>query len=472
MKIDLRNLNIKEAHESIKNGNFSVGDLANAYLENIEEKNKDINAYLEIYSDIKEQIEKAEDMFVKGTATLLTGIPIALKDNMLIRNHISSAGSKILENYNATYDSFVVSQLKEQGVIFVGRTNMDEFAMGSSNETSAYGPTLNPLDYTRVPGGSSGGPAAAVAMDGALISLGTDTGGSIRQPASFCNLVGLKPTYGAVSRNGIISLSSSLDQVGPIGKTVDDVEILFNSINSYDKDDSTSVPPALRVKNENIGSRKKVGVPREFLTGDSLDKEVLKSFDDACKKLESEGYEIVDISLPLIKYSLSVYYIIQPAEASSNLARYDGVKYGASHDANNLFELYTKTRGSYFGKEVRRRIMLGTYILSGGHKDQYYEKAYALKKAIKEELENVFKNVDAVLTPSCLFPPFKFGEKSKDPVSMYLSDLFLVPANIAEIPAISVPFGKTSDGLPLGVHIMAPMWREDILFSIGREFEK
>lgn len=470
MKIEIQKLTIKEIHEHIKNADFTVADLVGEYLKNIKAKNEDINAYIEIYPDVIEQIERAQDMFNNNEATFLTGIPVSLKDNMLRKGFVSSAGSKILENYNATYDSFVVKKLKEKGVVFIGRTNMDEFAMGSSNETSSYGRTLNPLDYTRVPGGSSGGPAASVAMDGACVALGTDTGGSIRQPASFCGLVGLKPTYGSVSRNGIISLSNSFDQVGPIGKVVDDVEILFDAIKDCDKDDSTSVPFEKRKKITDM--RKKIGVPRDFLIGDSIDKEVLKNFDEACDKLRKEGYEIVDISLPLIKYSLSVYYIIQPAEASSNLARYDGVKYGKSSDALNLSDLYTKTRGLYFGKEVRRRIMLGTYILSGGHKDQFYKKAYVLKKAIHKELDNVFKDIDAVITPSCPFPPFKFGEKSKDPVSMYLSDLFLVPANIAEIPAISIPSGSNSEGLPLGLHIMAPMWREDILFSIGRDFEK
>lgn len=472
MKIDLENLNVQKINTHFLNGDFTVADLVSEYLKNIKEKNDDINAYLEIFDDITDSINRAQSMIDDGTHTLFTGIPISIKDNMLLKGKIMSAGSKILENYKSTYDCFVVEKLKEAGAVIIGRTNMDEFAMGSSNETSAYGRTLNPLDYSRVPGGSSGGPCASVAMNGALLALGTDTGGSIRQPASFCGLVGLKPTYGSVSRNGIISLSNSFDQVGPIGKNVEDVQNLFELINKYDKSDSTSVPIELRVKDNNIGNRKKIGIPRDFLNGDGIDKEVLKNFEDACDKFKDQGYELIDISLPLMKYSLAVYYVIQPAEASSNLARYDGIKYGKREEMKSLIEVYKQTRGKFLGKEVRRRIMLGTYILSKGHTDQFYKKAYCLKQEIKKEIENAFLNVDAIITPSCPFPPFRFGEKSSDPVSMYLSDLFLVPANIAEIPALSIPSGVNSEGMPMGVQIMGPMWREDILFNLGKDFEK
>lgn len=351
MNLDLAKITIKDTHEALVNNKITVADLVGAYLKNIKEKNNDINAYLETYTDVMDQIERAQDMINNGTSTMLTGIPVAIKDNMLFADHISSAGSKILENYNATYDSFVVAELKRAGAVILGRTNMDEFAMGSSNETSAYRKVLNPLDYTRVPGGSSGGSCAAVAMHGAFVALGTDTGGSIRQPASFCGLVGLKPTYGAISRSGIIALSSSLDQVGPIGKSVADVEILFDLLNGYDKNDSTSTPLEMR-KSTIINMRKKIGVPRDFLNGDGVDKEVLKNFDESCKVLEEKGYEIVDVSLPLMKYSLAVYYILQPAEASSNLARYDGIKYGVSErDTKNLFDIYVKTRGKILAKK-------------------------------------------------------------------------------------------------------------------------
>lgn len=471
MKIDLKNLTIKKAHESLLNGEFTVRQLVDEYLKVIEEKNPTINAYLEVYKDIDEQVEVAEEMFKNKTATLMTGIPIALKDIILFEGHVASASSKILENYVATYDSFVVEKLKKQGAVFLGRTNMDEFAMGSSTETSAYGVTRNPYDTTRVPGGSSGGSAAALASDMCLASLGTETCGSVRQPASFCGLVGLRTTYGSISRSGIIAMGSSLDQVGPFGKNVNDVEILFNAITGYDPKDSTSINDELRkAKKEPI--KKRIGVPREFLSGEGIDKDVLKNFEDSCKKLRNAGYEIVDVALSSIKYSLAVYYIIMPAEVSSNLARYDGIRYGLSEEGKNLLEVYTKSRGKGFGKEARRRILLGTYILSHGYYDAYYNTAIKVRELIKSELNNFFKDFDAFITPTAPSLPFKLGEKLNDPVSMYLSDIFSAPANLADIPAISIPSGMSENGLPFGIQITAPFLREDILFTIGKDFEK
>lgn len=467
--IDTTTLTIDAIHTHLKSGNFTIQELVDAYTDNINNRNTTLNVYLEIFNDIDQQVKYAERMFKDGTATLLTGIPIALKDNMLFKGHKVSAGSKMLEHYVATYDAGVVKQLQKQGAIILGRANMDEFAMGSSTETSAFGITRNPVNEDYVPGGTSGGSAAAVAMNGAVVSLGSDTGGSIRQPASFTGVVGLKPTYGAVSRSGIISMASSLDQVGPMGKSVRDVEILYHAINGYDAHDSTSVPLALRSSEAPL--KKRLGIPRSFLTGDGIDKEVLENFAISCAKLKEEGYVLVDVSLPLIKYSLAVYYIVMPAEVSSNLARYDGMRYGLSSPAETLYDVYAKTRGQGFGKEVRRRILLGTYILSHGYHDAYYNKAVTVREAIKQELENVFKDVDALITPTVPFPPFKFGEKSKDPLAMYMSDIFTVPANITGIPAISIPSGFTYDGLPLGLHIMAPHFREDILFTIGKAFE-
>lgn len=472
--IDLKDLTIKKAHEALASGKFTVGELVNAYLEVIKEKNKDINAYLEVYKDIESQVKIAEEMFKNGEATLLTGIPIALKDNILFDGHISSAGSKILENYTSSYDSFVVEKLKKQGVIFLGRTNMDEFAMGSSTQTSAFGVTKNPIDPTRVPGGSSGGSAAALALDMCLASLGTETCGSVRQPASFCGLVGLRTTYGSISRSGIISMGSSLDQVGPMGKKVEDVEIIFNAMNGYDKKDSTSIPEEKRNSylSNKQSLRKRIAIPRDFLSGEGIDKEVLKNFEDSCDKLKKAGYELVDVSLPILKYSLAVYYVIMPAEVSSNLARYDGIRYGLSENGNNLLDVYKKSRGKGFGKEARRRILLGTYILSHGYYDAYYNTALKVRKAIKDELFNLFKDFDAFITPTVPFPPFKLGEKLDDPVAMYLSDIFSAPANLADIPSISIPSGKTENGLPLGIQFTAPFLREDILFSVGKDFEK
>jgi aspartyl-tRNA(Asn)/glutamyl-tRNA(Gln) amidotransferase subunit A len=469
--IDLRSLTIAKAHDSLVKGEFTVTQLAEAYLEVIKEKNTDLNAYLQIYDDVLLQAKHAEEMFKNGTATLMTGIPISLKDNILFQDHIASASSKILENYTAVYDSFVVKKLKEQGAVFLGRTNMDEFAMGSSTQTSAYGITRNPLDRTRVPGGSSGGPAASVASDMALVALGTETCGSVRQPAAFCGLVGLKPTYGRISRSGIIAMGSSLDQVGPFGKTIEDVEKVFEAIDGYDRDDSTSIPDEKR-KNEKPALKKKIGVPWSFLSGGGIDKEVLENFNESCEKLKSAGYEIVDLSLPLMKYSLAVYYIIMPAEVSSNLARYDGIRYGLSKEADTLYDVYAKSRGVGFGKEARRRILLGTYILSHGYHDAYYTKARKVRSAITAELVHAFEEVDAIVTPTVPFLPFKIGEKMDDPVAMYLCDIFSAPANLSDVPAISIPSGKNADGLPFSIQITAPYLREDILFSIGKDFEK
>lgn len=469
--MDLKNLTIEKTHELLKNKEISVRDLVDFYLKNIKEKNSSINAYLEIFDDLEEGINVAEKMFEEGRATLLTGIPMAIKDNILYEGHKASASSRMLENYVATYDSFVIEKLKKEGVIFVGRTNMDEFAMGSSTETSAFGVTRNPLDESRVPGGSSGGSAAAVSGEMALVALGTETCGSVRQPAAFTGLVGLKPTYGAVSRSGIIAMGSSLDQVGPMGRTVRDVEIIFNSISTYDKKDSTSIPEERRqIKNKVL--KKKIGVPREFLKGDGLDQKVLQNFNENCEKLKKAGYEIVDINLPILKYSLAVYYIIMPAEVSSNLARYDGIRYGLREDADSLIDIYTKSRGIGFGKEARRRILLGTYVLSHGYHDAFYNKAIFVRRMIKESIYKIFEEVDAFITPAVPFLPFKLGEKLNDPVSMYLCDIYSAPANLADVPAIAIPAGKDENGLPFSLQITAPFLREDILFTIGKDFEK
>ena len=470
MEISLRELTISKAHQLLIDQKIKVKDLVDVYLGEIKEKNKDINAYLEIYNNLDEQIEKAQELIDSGGATLLTGIPIAIKDNILYKGQIASASSLILENYVATYDSFVVEKLKDEGVIFLGRTNMDEFAMGSSTETSAFGVTKNPHDISRVPGGSSGGSASAVAGDMALVALGTETCGSVRQPASFCGLVGLKPSYGAISRSGIIAMGSSLDQVGPMAKTVEEVEIVFKAISKYDKKDSTSIPEEKR-DIEKKPLKKKIGIPREFLESGGIDKTVLNNFEETCQRLKSLGYEIVDISLPILKYSLAVYYIIMPAEVSSNLARYDGIRYGLSIDADNLFDVYAKSRASGFGKEVRRRILLGTYVLSHGYYDAYYNTAIKVRKMIKDEINKAFLDIDAFITPTVPFLPFKLGEKLNDPVSMYLCDIFSAPANLANIPAITIPSGKTNEGLPFGVQITAPFLREDVLFQIGKDIE-
>jgi len=468
MGIDLKNLTIRKAHEDLKDEKYSAVDLASAYLKNIEEKNQDINAYLEVFDDVIEQAKKADDRIKKGEATLLTGIPIAIKDNILIKNKIASSASKILENYTAVYDATVIQKLKDEGAVFLGRVNMDEFAMGGSTENSAYGVTKNPNDKSRVPGGSSGGSAAAVSMDGTLCALGSDTGGSVRQPASFCGVVGFKSTYGTVSRRGLIAMGSSLDQIGPISKTVEDAEILFNAIKGHDIKDSTSIED---IQSVSLKEKMTIGIPEDFLKMEGIDNTVLDNFNEIIEKLKSDGHTIKNISLPNLKYSLASYYIIMPAEASTNLARFDGVRYGLHKESDSLLSDYMKTRGEGFGKEVRRRIMLGAYVLSAGYYDAYYNKATAVRELIKQDLEEAFKEVDVIATPTTPTPAFKIGEKTDDPLQMYLADIFTVPANLAGIPAISIPSGHT-DNLPLGFQVLAPHFGEDRLFSLGKVVEK
>ncbi|NQV88334.1 MAG: Asp-tRNA(Asn)/Glu-tRNA(Gln) amidotransferase subunit GatA [Parcubacteria group bacterium] len=483
--IDLKTLTIKKAHEHLKNGDFSAQELAESYLSNIEKKDKDIHAYLEVFSDVLEQAKKADEIIKAGKGTLLTGIPFAIKDNILIKGRKVSAASKILEEHKATYDATVIKKLKDEGVVFLGRTNMDEFALGGSTENSAFGPTRNPHDFSRVPGGTSGGSAAAVSVNETLAALGSDTGGSIRQPSSFCGVVGLKPTYGAVSRSGLIAAVSSFDQIGPITKTVADSEIIFNVISGKDHLDTTSISEdeyknrASSAKGSGVPRKNKkgdklvVGVPRHLVEQDGIDKEVLENFNKSVKHFQGLGYEVKDINLPNVEHSLSVYYILNFAEVSSNLSRFDGVKYGLHKEGKDLIGDYFATRGEGFGKEVRRRILLGTYVLSAGYYDAYYNKAQIVRKLITEDFQKAWKDVDLVLTPTSPTPAFKIGEKTADPLQMYLADIFTVTANIVGIPAISIPSGFSEVGgnkLPLGIQIMAPHSREDLLFMAGKDF--
>lgn len=475
-KIETKKLTIESAHSHLRSGDFTAKELAEAYLGNIEKKNQDVNAYLEVFDDVLKQAETAQKKFGNGTAGLLTGIPLAVKDNILIEARIASAASKMLENYRATYDATVISKLKKEGAIFLGRTNMDEFAMGGSTENSAFGVTKNPHDLSRVAGGSSGGSAAAVAMDGALAALGTDTGGSVRQPASFCGCVGLKPTYGAISRYGLIAMGSSLDQAGPITKTVGDCEIIFDAIKGKDKFDSTTIGETTYPKKSSSekSGKIKVGVPMHFMNQGGIDPAVLANFNESVEKLKSLGFEISEIELPNIRYSLAAYYVVMPAEVSSNLARFDGVKYGLHKDGKDVVDDYFESRAAGFGKEVRRRIMLGTYVLSTGYYDAYYNKANAVRKLITKDFLNAFKKVDIIITPTAPTPAFKIGEKATDPLQMYLEDIFTVTANLTGMPAMSVPSGEVSLGgkkLPLGLQMTAPYGREDILFEAGKKFE-
>ncbi len=470
MKIDIRDLTIESTHAHLVKGDFSAIELAQAYLDEIASKNQEINAYLEVYEDVISQAKHADSLFAQKKATLLTGIPLAVKDNILIQGKIASASSKMLENYKATYDATVISKLKKEGVVFLGRTNMDEFAMGSSTENSAYGVTKNPHDTSRVPGGSSGGSASAVAGFLALGSLGSDTGGSIRQPASFCGCVGLKPTYGAVSRSGLMAMGSSLDQIGPITKTVTDAEIIYKAIQGKDALDSTSIDEALYP----IHAKKNIlGIPKGLLEQKGLHKDVVSNFKESIEKLKGLGFMIQEIDVPDMSQALSIYYILMPAEVSSNLARFDGVKYGFHAEGKDLLDEYLNTRREGFGKEVRRRILLGTYVLSTGYYDAYYNKAVALKEAMTEDFKKIFSEVDVILTPTTPTPAFKIGEKTSDPLEMYLADIFTVTANIVGVPALSLPSGFSKAGdkkLPLGIQFMAAHGNESMLFEVGKKF--
>ncbi|MDQ5955515.1 MAG: aspartyl-tRNA(Asn)/glutamyl-tRNA(Gln) amidotransferase subunit [Patescibacteria group bacterium] len=462
-------LSITEAVQKLEANEISSLDLVRACKAAVDEKNSTLNAYLEVFEDIEEQAKAADERRANGERGALLGVPLALKDNILVNGRRASAASKILENYVATYDSTVVKKLKEAGAIFMGRTNMDEFAMGGSTENSAFGVTRNPHDPTRVPGGSSGGSAAALASGMALGAFGTDTGGSIREPASFCGLVGLKPTYGAVSRFGIIALGSSLDQVGPFARSVADAELLFKVIRGQDPLDSTSITETTHPK---VQETRRIGVPRALLK-EGVDADVLARFEESLKKLEHLGYTIVDVEIPSAALALAIYYIIMPAEASTNLARFDGVRYGLSHKGENLFDDYAKTRGSGFGPEPRRRIMLGTYVLSAGYYDAYYGKATAARAQLTREMVAALSGCDAVVTPTAPCPATVIGEKS-DPLSMYLMDIFTVTANLTGNPALSVPMGtvmREGTQLPVGIQFTAAHGNEAGLFAIGKTFE-
>jgi len=468
--IDLKSLTIALARKKLDSKEFSAVELASAYLEEIKKKNAELNAYLEVYDDVLEQAKRADDRIKKGESHPMLGIPVAVKDNILIEGkHISSA-SKMLQNYISSYDATVIRKLKKQGAIFLGRTNMDEFALGGSTENSAFGVTKNPHDTDRVPGGTSGGSAAAVASSMALAALGSDTGGSIRLPSAFCGTIGLKPTYGRVSRSGLMSTASSFDVIGPITKTAEDAQILFDVIKGEDVLDSTTINENAFPKNS---SKKEltIGVPWELVNGEGVNPEVKENFVQALKKFESLGLKVKDIKLP---NSLAQYYIINFAEVSTNLARFDGVRYGLHKNGKSLWEDYKLAKGSGFGRETRRRILLGAYVLSAGYYDAYYGKAQKAREALRKEFKDKFSTVDLILTPTSPIPAWKIGEKS-NPLSMYLVDIFTVTANIVGVPAMSLPSGftETEDKkLPLGIQFMASHGREDLLFEVGKKFEE
>lgn len=471
MKIN--ELTIKEAQEKLEKGEITSVELTRACLARIKEIDKKIKACLSVCEEEALKEAKAADgCRKKGEKGGLLGIPYLAKDNIMTRGLKTTAGSKILENYTAPYDATVVKKLREAGAVLLGKTNMDEFGHGASTENSAYGPTRNPWDLERVPGGSSGGSAAAVASDMCLFALGTDTGGSIRQPSSFCGVAGLKPTYGRASRFGLIAMTSSTDVPGIIAKTAEDSEAVLSIIEGVDCHDSTTAREARenkKFKNNLAGLR--IGYDETHLQfGTSPG--VVTAIGEALKKLRELGAETVSVSMPHNKYGIPVYYIITPSEISSNLARFDGIKYGLNDNSGaNLMEIYTKTRGKGFGAEVKRRIMLGTYALSAGYYDAYYLRAQKVRTIIKEEMDELFKNVDCLLTPTSPHTAFKIGEQSDDPLKMYLEDVFMSAPSLAGLPAISVLCGFEKN-LPVGMQLIGKRFDEEILFKIGKEYQK
>ena len=481
---------IKELHQKLVTGETTAVKLAEDYFKIIDKKDKKINAYLTLTRELAlKQARRVDEKISRGEKiSLLAGIPSAIKDNICVKDVRATSASKILDNYIAPYDATVISRLKEADAVILGKTNLDEFAMGSSTENSAYFPTKNPHDLTRVPGGSSGGSAATVASGEAVWSLGSDTGGSIRQPASFCGVVGLKPTYGRVSRYGLMALASSLDQIGPLTQTVEDSAIVLSAIAGRDKMDTTSTPGyGKRYEDYLTGEVKglKIGVVKKYI--DSLKGETQKMMEKVIARYKKMGAEIKEIELPYADYALATYYIIQPSEASSNLARYDGIKYGmkvndkkdslleANGLPRTLLETYLDTRQYDLGKETKRRIMLGTYALSAGYYDAYYIKAQKVRTLIKKDFEKVFQSVDLILTPTTPTTAFKIGEKTDNPLQMYLADIFTVTANIAGVPAISVPAGKIKTGekeLPIGSQLMSKWFDEEGLLRSADAWEK
>ncbi|MDM8551856.1 Asp-tRNA(Asn)/Glu-tRNA(Gln) amidotransferase subunit GatA [Desulfobacterales bacterium HSG2] len=474
----LHELTIQKAHTLLKQKEISSQELTRVLLDRIHATDEKVGAYITAADEMAmEQAGLADQAISEGNISPLTGIPLAIKDLMCTKGLRTTCASKILENFVPPYDATVVRKLKKAGAVIVGKTNMDEFAMGSSNEHSGIKLTRNPWDLTRIPGGSSGGSAAAVAADMCIAALGSDTGGSVRQPASHCGIVGMKPTYGRVSRFGLVAFASSLDQIGPMTKDVTDCAILMNVISGYDPGDSTSVPEDVpdyttALKNGGLNGVT-VGIPKEYSEVEGLDPDVAATVENAVRKIEDLGAECVEVSLPNTKYVVAVYYVIAPSEASSNLARYDGVKYGLrDKDKADLMEMYRSTRSGGFGSEVKRRIIIGTYCLSAGYYDAYYGKASQVRTLIMEDFKKATDRCDAILSPVAPTPAFPVGENTDDPLTMYLSDIFTLSANLAGIPGISVPCGFSADGLPIGLQIMGKHFNEEMLLRIAYNFEQ
>ena len=470
---------IRELHEKLIAKELSARELTESFLARISEKDGSLNAFITQTPElaiaranaVDEKIANGEEL------SILAGIPCAIKDSILVEDIRCTAGSKILEDYIAPFDATVVKKLRQNDAVFVGKTNTDEFSMGASTENSAFGVTKNPHDTERVAGGSSGGSAACVAAEEAVIALGADTGGSIRLPAAFCGVIGLKPTYGTVSRHGLVAMASSLDQIGPLAKTAEDAEIVFRAICGKDQFDATLLEYQYEALQDFNLQNLRIGVPKEFF-GEGLMPEIEKRLNAILQKLEGAGAKVEELSLPHAKYALAAYYILNTSEVSANLARFDGIRYGASairssteFRVNNLLGVYLQTRGEYLGPEVKRRIMLGTYALSAGYYEAYYLKAQKVRTLLKNDFDQAFTKADVIIGPPSPFLPFKIGERAQDPLAMYLVDLYTVPVNLAGLPAISVPVGQV-DGLPLGLQIIGKAFQENLLFAVAKDLEK
>lgn len=476
--MDIVGLTIEKLHQAIKNKETTVTEICNSTFERIEKLNPTLNAFLTVTKEKALEQAKNLDNSLKSTLELppLFGVTVAIKDNMCTEGVRTTCGSKILENFVPPYSSTAVSKLEKAGAIIVGKTNCDEFAMGSSNENSAYGAARNPWDLSRVPGGSSGGSAAAVTADLSIVALGSDTGGSVREPASFCGILGLKPTYGRVSRYGLVAFGSSLDQIGQFGKTTSDIARVLSVVAGRDHNDATSsnceVPNYLEALKTTDIKGLRIGVPKEAF-GKGLNSEVKSSVEDAIKNLENLGATTVEVTLPHSEYAIADYYIIATAEASANLARFDGVRYGfRAENIKNLPDMYRQSRDLGFGTEVKRRIMLGTYVLSSGYYDAYYLKAQQVRTLIEQDFRNAFAKCDVIAMPTAPVPAFKLGEKTEDPLEMYLADIYTVTLNLAGLPGLSFPCGFSEEGLPIGCQIVAPHFQESKLLQVANLYEK
>jgi len=479
MTKDLTSLSLSEARDGLLKRDFSATELTRAHIEAIE-NSRALNCFItETPERALDQARQSDQRLATGDARPLEGLPLGIKDLFCTKDVLTTAASRILDGFRPVYESTVTRNLWNDGAICLGKLNLDEFAMGSSNETSSYGPARNPWkgqgdDRALVPGGSSGGSAASVAADLVLASTGTDTGGSIRQPAALTGVVGLKPTYGRCSRWGIVAFASSLDQAGPLGKTVRDTAMMLTSMAGHDPRDSTSIDVAVPRYEDTIGDgfkNLKIGIPKEYRV-DGMPDEIEKLWQQGEDWLKQAGAEIVDVSLPHTKYALATYYIVAPAEASSNLARYDGVRFGLREPGDDVTEMYERTRGAGFGDEVKRRVLIGTYVLSAGYYDAYYAKAQRVRTLIAQDFHGAFEHVDVILTPTTPGPAFGLGEKTGDPIAMYLNDIFTVPVNLAGLPGISIPAGLSAGGLPLGLQLIARPLEEETLFRVGAILEQ